>query len=70
MFEEIVTLIVYKDECREVLNMDFPDCFHTQFRIFDTFDALDVVLSKDCSRTTNATEVEAAMFVASVSYLL
>lgn len=70
LFEEIVTLVVNEDECREVLNADFPDGLHAQFRIFNAFDALDVVLSKNSCRTTNATQVETAMFLASVGNLL
>ena len=53
LFEEIVTLVVYQNECREVFYFDLPNCFHAQFRIFHTFDALDVVLSQNSSRTTD-----------------
>ena len=28
LFEEIVTLVVYQNECREVFYFDLPDCFH------------------------------------------
>ena len=53
LFEEIVTLVVYQNECREVFYFDIPNLFHAQFRIFHTFDALDVVLSQNSSRTTD-----------------
>ena len=43
--EEVVTLIIDEDKCREVLYFNFPDSFHTQFRILYTLNALDVVLS-------------------------
>ena len=29
LFEEIITFIVHQDKCREVLNFDFPDSFHS-----------------------------------------
>ena len=28
LLEKVITLIVNKDECGEVLNLDFPDGFH------------------------------------------
>ena len=34
LLEEIVTLIIYQDECREVFHFNLPDSLHTQFRIF------------------------------------
>ena len=55
LFEEIVTLVVYQDECREVFYFDLPDRFHAQFGIFHTFDALDVILGQDSSRATDTT---------------
>ena len=53
LFEEVVAFVVNEDECREVLYTDFPDCLHSEFRILDALDALDVVLSKDSSRTSD-----------------
>jgi hypothetical protein len=53
LFEEVVAFVVDEDECWEVDYFDFPDCFHAEFRILNAFDALDVVLSKDSSRTTD-----------------
>ena len=53
LLEEVVTLVIHEDECREVLYMDLPDRLHSELRIFHAFNALDVVLSKDCSRTTD-----------------
>ena len=44
LLEEIVTLVVNQDKCREVNHLDLPDSLHTQLRIFNTLDALDVVL--------------------------
>ena len=53
LLEEVVTLVVHKDECREVLYADLPDSLHTEFRILYALDALDIVLSKDSCRTTD-----------------
>ena len=41
--EEIVALIVYENKGWEVFHFDFPNCFHAQFGILDTFDALDTI---------------------------
>ena len=70
MLEEVVAFIVDKDECREVDNFDFPNGFHTEFGIFYALDALDVVLSQDSCRTADATEIESAVTMTSVSDLL
>ena len=70
LLEEIVALVVYKDECREILYVDFPDGLHSEFRIFYALDALDVVLRKDCSRPADASEIEAAVLLAGIGYLL
>ena len=45
LLEEVVALVINEDECREVLNMDFPDCLHSEFRVLYALDALDIVLS-------------------------
>ena len=42
--EEVVTLIIDEDKCREVLNFNFPDSFHAEFGIFHALDALDGAL--------------------------
>ena len=68
--EEVVTLIIDEDKCREVLYFNFPDSFHTEFGIFHTLNALDVVLGKDSCRTADAAEIEATMLLASVGYCL
>ena len=70
LLEEVVALVVHEDECREVLNTDLPDSLHSELRILDALDALDVVLSEDRCRTTDRTEVESAVLVASVSNAL
>ena len=68
--EEVVTLIIDEDKCREVLNFNFPDSFHAEFGIFHALDALDVVLCKDSCRTADAAELDAAVLLASVGYCL
>ena len=68
--EEVVTLIIDEDKCREVLNFNFPDSFHAEFGIFHALDALDVVLCKDSCRSADAAEIEAAVLLASVAYCL
>ena len=68
--EEVVTLIIDEDKCREVLNFNFPDSFHAEFGIFHALDALDVVLCKDSCRSADAAEIEAAVLFTSVGHLL
>ena len=70
LLEEVVTLVINEDECREVLDADLPDSLHSELRVLYALDALDVVLCKDCSRTTDRAEVESAVLVACVSHLL
>ena len=53
LLEEVVALVVNEDECGEVLNLDFPNSFHSEFGIFNAFDALDVLLRKDGSRSAD-----------------
>ena len=53
LLEEVVALVIHKDECREVLNLDLPDSLHSEFRILYALDALDIVLSKDSCRATD-----------------
>ena len=53
LLEKVVALVVNEDECGEVLNLDFPNSFHAEFGIFNAFDALDVLLRKDGSRSAD-----------------
>ena len=53
LLEEVVALVVNEDECGEVLNLNFPNSFHAEFGIFNAFDALDVLLRKDGSRSAD-----------------
>lgn len=54
----------------EIFHFYFPNSFHTQFRIFHTLNALDIILSKDSSRTTNRAQIETAILLTSIRYLL
>ena len=44
LLEEVIALVIYEDECREVFHLNLPDGFHSEFWVFDTLDALDVIL--------------------------
>ena len=68
--EEVVTLVINEDKCREIFNFNLPNGFHAEFGIFHALDALDVVLCKDSCRTADAAEIEAAVLLASVGYCL
>ena len=47
-----------------------PDSLHTEFGIFHTLDALDIVLRQNSCRTTDRTEIETAVLLAGVCDLL
>ena len=66
LLEEVIALVVDEDEGGEVFYLNLPDGLHTKFGVFHTFDALDVVLGKDGSRSSDGAEVEAAVVFASV----
>ena len=68
--EEVVTLVINEDKCREIFNFNLPNGFHAEFGIFHALDALDVVLCKDSCRSADAAEIEAAVLLASVGYCL
>lgn len=53
LLEEVIALVIYQDKRGEVLYLDLPDRFHTQFRIFHALDALDIVLRQDRRRATD-----------------
>ena len=68
--EEVVALVVDEEEGGEVDNVNLPDGFHAQFRIFQALDLLDVFLGQHGSRTAYGTQIETAILLASVSHLL
>ena len=70
MFEKVVAFVVYKDKCREVFYLYLPDCFHSELRKLEAFYIFNVVLGEYCRRSSDRAEVEAAIFMAGVGYLL
>ena len=64
LLEEVVALVVYEDECREVLYGNLPDSLHAELRILYALDALDGTLRQNGSNTTDCTEVETTMLLA------
>ena len=68
--KEIMSFIVYKYEGREVFYANLPYCFHSQFRIFHTLNALDAALRKHRSNASNGTQIEATMLFTCIGYNL
>lgn len=68
LLEEVVALVVHKDESREVLDLYFPDSFHAKFGVFHTLNALDVVLCEDGGRATDGAEIETTMLLAGIGH--
>ena len=64
--KEVVALVIDEDEGGEVNDIDFPDGFHAEFRIFDARDGLDVVGRENRRRSADGAEVETTVFAASV----
>ena len=70
LLEEVVALVVNKDESGEVFNRYLPNGFHTEFGVLDTLDALDAALTQNGCHTTNRAKIEAAMLLAGIGDLL
>ena len=68
LLEEVVALVVYEDECREVLYGNLPDSLHAELRILYALDALDGTLRENGSYTTDSTEVETTMLLAGLCH--
>ena len=34
LFKEVIAFIIYEDKCRKIFYFNFPNGFHSQFRIF------------------------------------
>ena len=66
LLEEVVALVIYEDECREVLYGNLPDSLHAEFWVLYALDALDRTLRENGSYTTDSTEVETTMLLASL----
>ena len=63
LLEEVVALVIYEDECREVLYGNLPDSLHTELWVLYALDALDRTLRENGSYTTDSTEVETTMLL-------
>mmetsp|Transcript_17625 Transcript_17625/g.51187 ORF Transcript_17625/g.51187 Transcript_17625/m.51187 type:complete len:574 (+) Transcript_17625:182-1903(+) len=68
--EEVVPLVVYDDEGREVLHVDFPDRLHTVLLVVQDLHLLDAVLRQDGRGPADGAEVEAAVLLAGLSHRL
>ena len=66
LLEEVVALVIYEDEGGEVFYFNLPYGFHAEFGELYALNALDIVLRQDGGGTTNGTEVETAVLLASV----
>ena len=66
LLEEVVALVIYEDECREVLYGNLPDSLHTELWVLYALNALDRTLRENGSYTTDSTEVETTMLLASL----
>ena len=68
LLEEVVALVVYEDECREVLYGNLPDSLHAELWILYALDALDGTLRENGSYTTDSSEVETTMLLAGLCH--
>ena len=68
LLEEIVALVIYEDECREVFYCNLPDSLHAELRVLYALDALDGTLGENCSHAADSTKVETSVLLASLCY--
>ena len=68
LFEEVVALVIYEDECREVFYCNLPDSLHTELGVLYALDALDRTLGENSSHAADSTEVETTVLLASLCY--
>ena len=66
LLEKVVSLVVNKDEGREVLDGNLPDCLHTQFGILNAFDARYAALRQHCRHASDGSQIETAVLLTSV----
>ena len=59
LFEEVMALVVNKNESREVFHANLPHGFHAQFRVLYALNALDAALRKHGRNTANRAQIEA-----------
>ena len=70
LLEEVIAFVIHQDKRREIFHFNFPDRFHTQFRVFHALQALDAALRQYGRRTTDTAQVEPAVLVARIRHLL
>ena len=68
LLEEVVALVIYEDECREVFYCNLPDSLHTELRVLYALDALDRTLGENSSHAADSTEGETSVLLASLCY--
>ncbi len=54
LLEEVVAFVIHQDKRREVFHFNFPDRFHTQFRVFHALQALYAALRQNRCRAADA----------------
>ena len=64
--EEVVTLVIYDDERREVLHIDLTHSLHTQLWEVNNLYTLNRVLGQYGSRTSDRAEIETAICLTSI----
>src|SRR5437762_14014000 len=68
--KEIVSFAVDDNKGRKIDDLDAPDRFHSEFRVFDDFDLANAILSQACGRAADRAEIKAAMSAAGGAHFL
>jgi hypothetical protein len=58
LLEEIIALIINDNKGWKILNFNFPDSFHSQFRILQDLYLFDAVFGENGSRSSDAAQIE------------
>lgn len=53
LFEEVVAFVIDENEGWEVLNLNLPNGFHSEFGVLNALNALNVVLSENGCRAAD-----------------
>src|SRR5664279_1637360 len=64
--KEVIPLIVGDDECRHVLDPDFPDSLHAEIFEIDHLNRFDIFCRKYCCRTSDRTEIKPSVLFACI----
>ena len=70
LFVQIVSLVVYDDECRKIYYLYLPDSLHSQVLVVEALHLLDIFVGKQGSRSPDGPEVESPVFFAGIRHLL